>query len=92
MDARQATNVFDEFAYSSRTLLQFDWSYSRYLDQSIYFSFYSNVILGLKFIQVVKSDIQNLIPKIALFHIDFQFEATFDSNGVCQRWWPRKAY
>ena len=83
MDARQAKNIFDEFAYNLRTLLQFDWSYSRYLNQSIYFLLYSSVIFELQFIQVVKSDIQNLIPKIALFYINFQFEAIFHSNGVC---------
>ena len=45
-----------------------------------------------RLVQVEKNYIQILIQKVALFHIDFQFEWIFDSNGVCQRRRLRKAY
>ena len=45
-----------------------------------------------RIVQIVKNYIQILIQKIALFHIDFQFEWIFDCNGVCQRRRLRKAY
>ena len=80
MDARKMTVVLDGFAYTLGTLLQFDWSYSRYLNQSIYFLLYSSVILELQFIQIIKvvqSEIQILIQKIAFFDIKFKYERFF---------------